>query len=73
MVFPFVCDDVAILILPGPHTLSCPASMCPQRVLLVDDLIATGGTLNAGIRLVSEWGAGRACWMGKSERERKKG
>ena len=26
-----------------------------QRVLLVDDLIATGGTLNAGINLISEW------------------
>lgn len=25
-----------------------------QRVLLVDDLIATGGTLNAGIKLIRE-------------------
>jgi adenine phosphoribosyltransferase len=25
-----------------------------QRVVLVDDLIATGGTLNAGVNLISE-------------------
>lgn len=25
-----------------------------QRVVLIDDLIATGGTLNAGVNLMSE-------------------
>ena len=25
-----------------------------QRVVLIDDLIATGGTLNAGVNLISE-------------------
>ena len=25
-----------------------------QRVVLIDDLIATGGTLNAGVKLISE-------------------
>lgn len=52
----------------GPDTLEIPADLVlpGQRVVIVDDLIATAGTLNAAVELVQKAGgvvAGAVCIM----------